>query len=161
MGVLVVTVWQSIAQVHAAYGRQAATVVGNHRSKVLFSGISDVDTGDLVKRLVGDEQVMTRQVSSELGSFDSGRRSVQESLITTGVVPAHVLRQQQTGSALLIHGTIPPAHLIARSQFHDPVLFERASMPLPALPPKRPAPPTSSPRRRGARPSRLRVITGG
>ena len=50
----------------------------------------------------------------------------------SALVPAHVLRQQPSGSALLIHGTLPPAELQTRSQFEDPVLFERASIPLPA-----------------------------
>lgn len=163
MGVLVVTVWQSIAQIHAAYGRQGDTVVANHRSKVLFSGISDPSTGDLTKRLVGDEQVMSRQLSSELGSFDAGRRSLSESLITTGLIPAHVLRQQQTGSALLIHGTIPPAHLIARSQFDDPALFHRASLPIPRTRPPRQRPTsnadTAEPPSLAPAASRLRIIT--
>ena len=50
----------------------------------------------------------------------------------SALVPGHVLRQQPSGSALLIHGTLPPAELQTRSQFEDPVLFERASIPLPA-----------------------------
>ena len=55
-----------------------------------------------------------------------------ESTTMSALVPAHVLRQQPSGSALLIHGTLPPAELQTRSQFDDPVLFERASIPLPA-----------------------------
>jgi hypothetical protein len=47
------------------------------------------------------------------------------------VVPGHVLRQQPSGTALLIHGTVPPAHLRVRSHFEDPVLFNRANLPLP------------------------------
>ena len=168
MGVLVVTVWQSVAQIHAAYNRQADTVIGNHRSKVLFSGLSDPATGDLVRKLVGDEQVMSRQLSSDLGSLESGRRSLQESLITTGLIPVHVLRQQRTGSALLIHGTIPPAHLVSRSQFDDAVLYQRATLPIPATArtpetPLEQAAPAQEPSTSGVdrRPSRLRVITGG
>ena len=145
MGVLIVTVWQSTAQIRAAYAEQGDTVIGNHRSKVLFSGLSDPATGDLVRRLVGDEQVMSRQLSSDLGSFESGRRSIQESLITTGLIPVHVLRQQHTGSALLIHGTVPPAHLMARSQFEDPTLFARASLPIPVAARRPPPPATTKP----------------
>ena len=145
MGVLIVTVWQSTAQIRAAYAEQGDTVIGNHRSKVLFSGLSDPATGDLVRRLVGDEQVMSRQLSSDLGSFESGRRSIQESLITTGLIPVHVLRQQHTGSALLIHGTVPPAHLMARSQFEDPTLFARASLPIPVAARRPPPPATTTP----------------
>lgn len=131
MGVQVVTVWQSVAQIHDAYRTAAGTVIANHRTKVFFSGISDGVTGELTNKLVGNEQVMSRQLSSDLGSWESGRRSLQESLITTGLIPAHVLREQAPGSALLIHGTIPPAHLTVRSQFSEPDLLRKASLPVP------------------------------
>lgn len=177
MGVQVVTVWQSVAQIHDAYHTAAGTVIANHRTKVFFSGISDGVTGDLTNKLVGDEQVMSRQLSSDLGSFESGRRSLQESLITTGLIPAHVLREQQPGSALLIHGTIPPAHLTVRSQFSEPDLLRRASMPVPRhhqpSTPRAPQPATGvrpagggsaaalgRPQPPAPRPSKLRLIPG-
>jgi len=130
LGVQIVTVWQSIAQVKAAYRDHAGTIIANHRSKAFFSGISDPDTFDLAVRLVGDEQVVSRQMSGDLGA-GAQRRSLQESTITTAAVSGHILRQQPSGTALLIHGTIPPAHLRVRSHFEDPVLFERATRPLP------------------------------
>ena len=78
LGVQIVTAWQSVAQIEAAYGRATgATVIANHRTKVFFSGISDGVTGDLTSKLLGDEQVLYRQVSSEIG-IDSGRRSLLE-----------------------------------------------------------------------------------
>ena len=131
-GVQIVTIWQSAAQVNAAYKEQAGTIIANHRTKVFFSGISDPDTFELAMRLVGDEQVVSRTASRELGLGESSHhKSVQESTVTTSAVPGHVLRQQPTGTALLIHGTIPPAHLRTRSHLEDPVLFERANRPLP------------------------------
>jgi type IV secretion system protein VirD4 len=130
LGVQIVTVWQSIAQVKAAYRDHAGTIIANHRSKAFFSGISDPDTFELAVRLVGDEQVVSRQMSADLGA-GAQRRSLQESTITTSAVSGHILRQQPSSTALLIHGTIPPAHLRVRSHFEDPVLFERATRPLP------------------------------
>ena len=67
LGVQIVTVWQSVAQVKAAYREHAGTILANHRSKAFFSGISDPDTFELAVRLVGDEQVVSRQLSSDLG----------------------------------------------------------------------------------------------
>jgi type IV secretion system protein VirD4 len=131
LGVQIVTVWQSVAQVKAAYRDQSGTIIANHRSKAFFSGISDPDTFDLAVRLVGDEQVVTRHLSSDLSFGDNGRRSMLEATVTTPAVSGHVLRQQPSGTALLIHGTVPPAHLRVRSHFEDPVLFDRASRPLP------------------------------
>ena len=180
LGVQLVTSWQSIAQIHKEYDVAAGTVIANHRTKVFFSGISDGVTGELAAKMLGDEQVLSRQVSSELGQFDGGRRSLSESLITTSIIPAHVLREQLAGSALLIHGTIPPAHLTVRSQFSDPLLLKRAAMAVPRFgdPPRRPPRaarssmhrPAAAPADGGgetpARPApsrpapRLRVITG-
>jgi type IV secretion system protein VirD4 len=37
----------------------------------------------------------------------------------TRLVPAHVLRQVKPGEALLIHGTLPPAHLHARPYYRE------------------------------------------
>lgn len=131
LGVQIITVWQSVAQIKAAYRDQHGTIVANHRSKVFFSGISDPDTFEMAMKLVGDEQVVSRQTSRDLGAGDHGRRSLSESTITTSVIPGHVLRQQPSGTALLIHGTIPPAHLRTRSHLEEQVLFDRARMPLP------------------------------
>jgi type IV secretion system protein VirD4 len=132
LGVQILTIWQSTAQVKAAYKDQAGTIIANHRTKVFFSGISDPDTFELAMRLVGDEQVVSRMASRELGLGERSRhKSVQESTITTSAVPGHVLRQQPSGTALMIHGTIPPAHLRTRSHLEDLVLFERANRPLP------------------------------
>jgi type IV secretion system protein VirD4 len=155
LGVQIVTVWQSVAQVKAAYREQAGTIVANHRSKAFFSGISDPDTFELAVRLVGDEQVVSRQLSADLGAGDSARRSVQESTVTTPAVPGHVLRQQPSGTALLIHGTVPPAHLRVRSHFEDPVLFDRANRPLPVVRAHTSTPPASGP------PPTSTVITAG
>ena len=144
LGVQIVTIWQTVSQVKACYRENAGTIVANHRTKLFYSGISDPDTFDLAVRLVGDEQIVSRQLTTDL-SGGSGRQSLAESTTMSALVPGHVLRQQPSGSALLIHGTLPPAELQTRSQFEDPVLFARAAMPLPPTrhrPPVRRQPPT-------------------
>ena len=57
IGILLVTIWQSKAQLDAAYGRLADSVLTNHLTKVVFSGCSDPATLDYVSRLLGDEDV--------------------------------------------------------------------------------------------------------
>lgn len=158
LGVQIVTIWQSTAQVKAAYREQAGTIIANHRTKVVFSGVSDPDTFELAVRLVGDEQVVSRQLSSDLRSDASGRRSLSESTVTTAAVPGHVLRQQPSGTALLVHGTIPPAHLRVRSHLEDPVLFERASRPMPASRGRLIQPTSPQPATKPERPS-LTIVT--
>ncbi len=59
-GIQLVTVWQDLAQISARYGERAATVVNNHRAKVVLSGISDPATLDHLSHLVGEEDVLQR-----------------------------------------------------------------------------------------------------
>jgi type IV secretion system protein VirD4 len=117
IGVLLVTIWQSKSQIDAAYGRLADSVITNHGTKILFSGISDLATLDFTTRLVGDEEIPRLGESIEFGG--AGRRSVTESTHSTRLVPAHLLRQVRPGEALLVHGTLPPAHLHARPYYRD------------------------------------------
>lgn len=116
IGVLLVTIWQSKAQIDAAYGRLADSVITNHGTKIIFSGVSDPATLEYVARLLGDEEILRRSTTLDL---DSGRRSISEAVHATRLVPAHVLRQVRPGQALLVHGTLPPAHLRARPYYRD------------------------------------------
>jgi type IV secretion system protein VirD4 len=114
LGVQIVTIWQSVAQIKAAYKDQAGTIIANHRTMLFYSGIRDPDTYDLATRLVGDEEIVNRQLTTDLGTGgSSARQAVAESTTTSTLVPGHVLRQQPTGSALCIHGNLPPIELRA------------------------------------------------
>ena len=116
IGLLLVTIWQSKAQIDAAYGRLADSVITNHGTKIIFSGVSDPATLEYAARLLGDEEILRRSTTLDL---DSGRRSISEAVHSTRLVPAHVLRQVRPGQALLVHGTLPPAHLHSRPYFRD------------------------------------------
>ena len=114
LGVQIVTIWQSVAQIKAAYKDQAGTIIANHRTMLFYSGIRDPDTYDLATRLVGDEEIVNRQLTTDLGTGgSSARQAVAESTTTSTLVPGHVLRQQPSGSALCIHGNLPPIELRA------------------------------------------------
>ena len=54
----------------------------------------------------------------------SGRRSVSESMQREALTPFHLLRQVRPGEAVLIHGTLPPAHLQARQYWKEPDLVK-------------------------------------
>ena len=57
-GIQLVTVWQSKAQLDTTYGKDADTVLTNHRSKLIYpSGLSDLSTVQYVSELVGDEHI--------------------------------------------------------------------------------------------------------
>ena len=123
IGLLLVTVWQSKAQLDAAYGRLADSVLTNHGTKILFSGISDVPTLEYAARLVGDEEILRRTTTHDR---NDGHSSLSVSSHTVPLLPAHVLRQTRPGNALLVHGTLPPAHLKSRPYYRDRSLRARA-----------------------------------
>ena len=114
LGILLVTIWQSKAQIEAAYGTLADAVLTNHGTKVFFSGVSDLSTMEYASRLVGDEEVRQNAVSTDAAR---GGRSVNESTTRVRLLPADILRQAPPGDALLVHGTLPPAHLHSRPYY--------------------------------------------
>lgn len=124
LGVLLVTIWQSLAQLQAAYGRQADTVLTNHLTKVFYAGLSDAASLRYVAQVLGDVEVETRSRSADL---HGGRGSVQVASTRAPLAPPHVLRQMRPGDALLIHGTLPPAHIRTRPYYRDRRLAARAA----------------------------------
>ncbi|MDA8290986.1 MAG: type IV secretory system conjugative DNA transfer family protein, partial [Actinomycetota bacterium] len=116
-GIQLVTVWQDLAQVEARYAGRAATVVNNHRAKLLCSGISDAATLEQVGRIVGDE---THEVVSSTVDR-SGAWSRTSSTATRRLVPAEVLRCLAPGDAVLVYGHLPPLRIALR-----PVASDRA-----------------------------------
>ncbi len=124
IGILLVTIWQSKAQLDAAYGRLADSVLTNHLTKVVFAGCSDQSTLEYVSRLLGDEEVERRSTSWDVNG--TGRRSISESTQREALTPFHLLRQVRPGEAVLIHATLPPAHLHSRPYWFDPRLQQLA-----------------------------------
>lgn len=135
VGVLLVTVWQSYAQIEAIYQRQASPLITNHGTKILFAGISDKPTLDYVTGIVGDEEVAQRSANSDVHLGGPGRRSIGEATQHRRLLPADVLRQIAPGEGLLIHGTLPPAHITAQRYWEDPRLSTIASGTGPTLSP--------------------------
>ncbi|MBX3314191.1 MAG: cytochrome P450 [Actinobacteria bacterium] len=58
------------------------------------------------------------------------------------LAPAHALRQMQPGDALLLHATLPPAHVRTRPFFSQASLLARASTAGVAIPPSADSPPS-------------------
>ena len=118
IGVQLVTVWQSLAQMRAIYQAQTDSLLTNHGSKIFFSGLSDRETLDYASHLGGDEEVPQQSTSSDVG-WRAERRSVAMSTTRVRLLPPDLLRQVPPGSALLLHGTLPPAHLVGRRPWED------------------------------------------
>lgn len=122
-GIQLVSIWQDMAQISARYGPRAATVVNNHRAKVVLSGISDPATLEHVSLLVGEQDVPQSSTTTDA----EGRRSTTESTSRQRLAPADALRRIQPGQGVLVYGHLPPARLSLRPWFADRELSRRAS----------------------------------
>lgn len=116
-GIQLVTVWQSKAQLDTTYGKDAETVLTNHRSKLIYpSGITDLATVQYVSELVGEEHVRSdlddRGWDTRQDELPGGRSPAT----ALPYLPANTLRRVAVGDALLIHGHLPPAWIRPRSQ---------------------------------------------
>jgi type IV secretion system protein VirD4 len=124
LGVLLVTIWQSIAQIEEAYGRHADTILTNHLSKLFYTGLSDPAAFRYIAAVLGDVEVETRSRSEAAG----WRSSLQLATTREPLVPPHMARQMRPGDALLIHGTLPPAHVRSRPWWEDRRLASRGRL---------------------------------
>lgn len=108
-GIQLVTVWQSRAQLDTAYGRDADSVLTNHRSKLFYpSGLTDTTTTDYLSVLVGNEHVRADLTRRQLLDPGDGQEA-QRVATSVPYAPADLLRRLRVGDGLLIHGELPPA----------------------------------------------------
>jgi type IV secretion system protein VirD4 len=115
-GIQLVTVWQSRAQLDTIYDRDADGVLTNHRSKLFFpSGLTDMSTTDYLSALAGIEHARADLTS---GGFLAGD-DVETRAHVAAAVPyasADVLRRLHVGDAMLVHGNLSPAWIMAGKQ---------------------------------------------
>lgn len=110
LGVLLVTVWQSLAQLETNYGRDAGTILTNHLTKVFYPGLTDPESHRYLSTLLGNHETPTRSYNDDPAGRPS---SSQLATRDAPLVPPHALRQMNAGTALLFHATLPPAHIQA------------------------------------------------
>jgi len=110
-GIQLVTVWQDLAQLRARYGDRAATVINNHRAKIVLSAISDPGTLDYASRLIGDAEV-----GEQSDTIDAaGRRSTTRSRRERRLAPGAELRRIGPGHGVLVYGHLRPARIRLRA----------------------------------------------
>ena len=117
-GIQLVTVWQDLAQVTARYGSRAASVVNNHRAKILLSGVSDPATLEQVSGLVGESGTPTASVTVD----GQGMTSTTESTAFRRLAPSDALRRIPPGQGLLVYGHLRPTRIRLRPWFDEPHL---------------------------------------
>jgi type IV secretion system protein VirD4 len=123
IGFQLVTAWQSVAQIEAAYGRHSHAILTNHLTKLFFAGMSDTAGLDYLSRLLGSEHVRSA-LSSQAGPGVD-----RDGVVDVPLIPSAALRQIRPGEALLVHGTLPPAHLRITPWYRD----RRLSSKMPTL----------------------------
>jgi len=121
IGIQLVTVWQSLAQVHESYGRRADILLTNHATKLFFPGASDDSTLKYQTTIAGDEQVQQHSWTSDL-TGGTARRSTTASSTREALVPYHLARLPEFGQALMIHSNTPPAQIHGRQWWKIPYL---------------------------------------
>ncbi|ONH60474.1 type IV secretion system protein VirD4 [Frankia sp. CcI49] len=132
MGIQLMLLYQSKAQIDAAYGTKADVIVANATTKIFFSGISDRSTLDYVGVLLGQEHVAARTLSTDTAP-GGGREGLSEAPTRLELLPPSLLRQVAPGEALMLHGTLPPVHLRGRYWFRDNTLIRLATGQPPAF----------------------------
>jgi type IV secretory pathway TraG/TraD family ATPase VirD4 len=112
-GVSFLTVWQDLAQIEARYGPRWATIVNNHRAKVVCPGVADPRTLELLSTLIGEVESPQRSRSTT----SDGGWSETESSWRVPVAPSGWIRRLPEQHALVIYGGLPPALVRMRPWF--------------------------------------------
>jgi type IV secretion system protein VirD4 len=108
-GVLIITVWQDVAQIRKAYSDHHGSILSNSRHVLVFGGSKDPATLDWVRQILGDEQADTTSRTSTIGDLYGG--SISTSAQRVSLTPANVLREMPRDRALLISANNPPAEI--------------------------------------------------
>ncbi|MDQ6840502.1 MAG: TraM recognition domain-containing protein [Actinomycetota bacterium] len=112
-GIQLVDVWQSKAQLEQLFGKDADTVLTNHRTQMIFpSGLSDSATTEYLGGLLGTEHVRS-DLDEPMGTGD-GDSPPRSPGSAVPFLPPNVLRQMGVGDAIVVHGDLPPAWVRAR-----------------------------------------------
>ena len=107
LGIQLVTIWQDRAQITARYGEHAATVVNNHRAKLVLSGITDAATTGDIAQVIGDTEVVRQSTTIDADGRTSATRATQNQLLAS----AAALRQLRPFEGVLVYSHLPPIAL--------------------------------------------------
>ena len=116
-----VTIFQDGAQLKHRYGRQAATVLNNHRAKLILSGLSDPDSLEYVSGLIGESAEVEESTTTA-----EDRESRTDHVAYRRLAPPALLRAIRPGEGVLVYGHLPPCKLRLRWWEADQDLARRA-----------------------------------
>jgi type IV secretory pathway TraG/TraD family ATPase VirD4 len=119
-GITLLTCFQDLAQIRGRYGERSSTVVNNHRTRVLLSGLADPGAAELLGALAGSARSIERRDRPNTSTQDGERRALIE---------PHELRQLPPHTAVVVSGRHRPVRLALRAWWRHPVLRERGPRP--------------------------------
>jgi type IV secretion system protein VirD4 len=102
IGIQLVTIWQSIAQIEENYKTESQSVLTNHLTKLFFSGMSDLPALEMLSKHLGVEELMRSH--STLTENPAG-------VVTTAFATADTLRRIDRSKAVLLHGNRQPSQV--------------------------------------------------
>jgi type IV secretory pathway TraG/TraD family ATPase VirD4 len=112
-GIVIATIWQSIAQIDQRYGRPARDAIcGASTAQLFLPPLAEPTSTGYLTELLGEESVANASTSG------MARRTL--SIGHQKTAPSPWLRQIGRGRALLIYRDLPPAVVRAPGWFEDP-----------------------------------------
>ncbi|HJZ34790.1 MAG TPA: type IV secretory system conjugative DNA transfer family protein [Solirubrobacterales bacterium] len=117
LGIQQITVLQDLSQLKARLGNRSASMVNNHRAKIVVGGIADLDTTDYFSRLAGVAEFAHNSTSTGRGK---GGDSRTEGDTYRELAPQHLLRELESGRAVLAYGNRSAAMITLRPWFEAP-----------------------------------------
>ncbi len=113
-GIVIATIWQSIAQIDQRYGRAARDAIcAASTAQIFIPPLADPTSTAYLTELLGEEPVANASTSS-----GASRHTLNVAHQKTG--PAPWLRQIGRGRAILLYRDLPPAIVRAPGWFEDP-----------------------------------------
>jgi type IV secretion system protein VirD4 len=105
-GVTLLTCFQDLAQIRSRYGEKWATVVNNHRTRILLSGMADPNIDDLVRSYFGELSGTSKASlgSRQLASQRNGR-----------LIEPFQLRELPKFRGVVVSGRMPPIRLALKA----------------------------------------------
>jgi type IV secretion system protein VirD4 len=111
-GIVIATIWQSIAQIDQRYGRPARDAIcAASTAQIFIPPLAEPTSAGYLTELLGEETVANASSGSSHHTFAVGQQKAG---------PAPWLRQIGRGRAILIYRDLPPAIVRAPGWFEDP-----------------------------------------
>jgi len=112
-GIMIATIWQSIAQIDQRYGRPARDAIcAASTAQVFIPPLADPTSTSYLTELLGEEPIANASTTS-----GQARRTLNSAQRKVG--PAPWLRQIPRGQAILIYRDLPPAIVNAPGWYED------------------------------------------